>query len=291
MKKLVLIAVVLAAVAPAAFAGRARAVRHPAEPCSYSLAPAFNAAQVSADGLQHGTVLIFGQTAVCSQWMAYSSVDWITVEAAPLDAQPAAYVTVAANPLTETRSASLTIAGIRLDVTQGPAVTRVAPPSTGLVVNGTFDTDLANWGWPREDFPNGFGSAAWAPDDANGNPASGSILLRNSRSQYAFQRLQCIPVTPRTPYLFGAKVRVNNTPDFGEAVIAFVAFKEADCSGPLVRDASNFPPALRPEPGVWKEYTFAHVTGSSTRGVTLVIGSAANISTFDAWFDDVFVKP
>ncbi len=286
MKKLVLAAVVLAALAPAALA-RVRAVRHPAEACSYSLVPTWGATQIDASGLQRGMVLVYGQTAVCSQWLAYSPLAWIQVEAAPGDAQPAAYVTVAANTTPQVRTASLTIAGVRLDVTQSAAPAIVTPPSSNLVRNGAFNTNLANWGWNRP--VNGTGTASWSTLDANGNPASGSMLLRGNAGPLAYQQLQCIPAGRSTPYLFGAKVRTGGTIGQGEAVIAFFSYPEADCSGDYTNNTIR--PLGPMEPNVWQEFSFTAVTGSRTQAILLVIGSAANVNTFDTWFDDVFVKP
>lgn len=288
MKKLLLTAVALAALAPSAVA-RVRAVRHPAEKCAYSIAPTWGNDQLPASGLQRGVVLVYGQTALCSQWMAYSSVDWVTVEGAPAAAQPAAYVTLAANPTTQARTASLTIAGIRLDVTQEPAA-GVAPPATpNLVKNGTFDKDLANWGWNRP--VNGTGTVSWSQLDANGNAASGSMLLRGNRtsSNLAYQQLQCIPMGRSLPYLFGAKVRTSETSDRGEGIIAVFTYPEVDCSGDYT--STNIRPLGPMAPGEWREFKFTAVTGSRTQAVLLVIGSAANVSTFDTWFDDVFVEP
>ena len=288
MKKL-LLAVALAALAPCAFAARVRAVHHPAEQCSYSLVPTWAAGNVSNGGMQRGMVLVYGQTALCSQWLGYSPVDWITVESAPMDAQPAAYVTVAANPTPAPRTASLTIAGVRLDITQDASEATVSPRTGNLVANGSFDRDLSNWGWNRP--VNGVGTASWSSLDANGSPSSGSMLLHGiaTSSRLAYQQLQCIPINRSTPYLFGAKVRTSSTSDLGEGYIATFSFPAADCSGDYTRADIQ---ALRPAaPGVWQQFTFAAVSGSRAQAVLVVIGSAANVSTFDTHFDDVFVQP
>ena len=284
MKRIALLVVVLAALSPNALA-RARAVHHPAERCSFSLVPVWGTGPVPAAGMQRGMVLVYGQTALCAQWLSYSDADWVTVESAPLDAQPAAYVTVAANVLAEARSTTLAIAGVRLELTQEAAS---AIRSQSLVVNGTFDSGLASWGW-QDRFPNGSGAASWSSLDANGSPSSGSILLRDFSVLLAFQQLQCIPVRRSTPYRFGAKVRTGSGNERGNAIIAWFNYPAADCSGvyttQVIRD-------LRPDaPGVWQEFSFSTVTGSRTEGVILVIASSAEVATFDTWFDDVFVLP
>lgn len=279
-----LLLLALASLAVPSAAARVRAVRHPAVTCSFSLVPAWGSAPVPAAGLVRGIVFVYGQTAACGQWNGYSSVDWVTVEAAPLDAQPAAYVTVAPNLGTGARTTTLVIAGIRLDVSQEGA-TAVANPS--LVANGTFDTSIAGWIWYDGRFPNGRGAASWSALDANGSPASGSIVLRDDGPGLAFQRLQCIPANRSTLYRFGAKVRTGAPKERGEGTIAMFAYASPDCSGELTAHETRVvSPA---EPGRWEELSFTMRTGSRTEAVILVIASGALQPPFETWFDDVFV--
>lgn len=286
MKRLILTLALAAVLAPVASA-RVRAVRHPAEPCSFSLLPAWGAAPVPAAGQTRGIVFVYGQTAACAQWNGYSSVDWVMVEAAPLDAQPAAYVTVSANPGAEARTTTLVIAGIRLDLAQegAPAITN---PS--MVTNGTFHTSIDGWIWYDGRFPNGSGTAMWSPLDANGSPASGSILLRDNGSNLALQRLQCIAVSPRTRYRFGAKVRTGAPAERGDGTIALFMYKSSDCTeDPFTASVTRLvSPA---EPGVWQDYSFTVTTGSQTQSVIFVIASGAAVHPFDTYFDDIFLEP
>jgi len=284
MKRLLLVLALAVFLAPLASA-RIRVVRHPAVPCSFSLAPAWGATPVPAAGLTRGSVFVYGQTAECAQWAAYSSVDWATVEEAPLDAQPAAYVTIAPNLGAEPRTTTLVIAGIRLEVTQEGAPPIVNP---NLVVNGTFSTDIASWIWYDGRFPNGRGVASWSALDANGSPASGSILLRDDNREYAFQRLQCIKVNSSTLYRFGAKVRTGAAKERGDGTIAMFTYKSADCSGEFTGYKNGL---LSPaEPGVWQDFAFTMRTGSRTESVILIIASGALIPPFETWYDDVFVE-
>jgi hypothetical protein len=284
MKRLLVLLALASLVAPAAFA-RVRAVRHPAEPCSFSLLPAWDAATVPAAGLTRGIVFIYGQTAKCAGWAAYSSVDWVVVEAAPLDAQPAAYVTVTPNASPEGRTTTLVIAGIRLVVTQEGAPALVNP---SLVTNGTFQTNIDGWIWYDGRFPNGLGTASWSPLDANGSPASGSISMRDNTGGLAFQRLQCLPATKNTNYRFGTKVRMTAPSSRGYGAIAFFTYPSPDCSGDFTNGTTKI---LSPaEPNVWQEYAFTMKTGSRTQSVILVIASAADLPPFETLFDDVFVE-
>src|SRR5215212_8807219 len=102
MRPLGIALIALVLVAPGAnAAARRRASHHPATPCSYSLVPTWGTASIAPGGITRALVLVYGQTQECSQWAAYSNVDWVTVEAAPMAAQPGAFVTVIANPTTQ----------------------------------------------------------------------------------------------------------------------------------------------------------------------------------------------
>lgn len=283
MKKL-LILVLAAILAPAAMA-RVRVIHHPAIPCTFSLLPAWGTAQVPAAGMTRGIVFVYGQTAECAQWTGYSDVDWVTIEAAPMDAQPAAYVTVAPNPTAETRTTTVIVAGIRLALTQ-EAGTPVAR-NTNLLQNGTFDTNLAHWTW-YDRFPNGRGAAAWSPLDANDRFTSGSIALRADGISLAFQQLQCIPALKSTNYRFGAKVRTGSTTNRGEGIMGVFTYASPDCSGDFTKQQVE---ALNPsQPAKWEEFSFTTTTGSRTQSLLVVIASSAEVPPFDTSFDDVFVR-
>ena len=270
-------------------ARRVRAVHHPAEPCSYQLVPAWGTAAVPAAGLTRGVVLVYGQTQLCSQWLGYSEVEWVTVETGANDAQPAAYVTVAPNVLQQTRSTTLVIAGVRLELTQAAAqpVVPPPPPDPGLVKNGTFDTGISDWGWPSA-FPNAPGSAQWSPLDANGSPASGSYLLRDGGLQKGFQRLQIIPVPARTDYQFSAKVRPGDVGAQGLGVVAVFSCPTLDCLTDYVKETERVVSTL--EPGTWETVSFSFRTSTNAKAVMIVLASAANFVTFDTWFDDVELR-
>ena len=269
-----------------ALAARVRVVRHPAEACSFSVVPAWGTAPVAAAGVTRAMLFIYGQTANCAQWNAYSSVPWVTVEAAPMDAQPAAYVTVAANPLSEARVTTLIIAGVRFELAQEAAPTLT---NTNLVANGNFNTNIDGWIWYTPRFPNGIGNATWSPLDANGSPASGSISMKDTGSNLAFQRLQCLPVTKSTNYRFGTKVRTTLPREKGDATIALFTYKSTDCTGEFTDSETR---VLSPaEPNVWQSYSFTMRSGSRSQSMIIVIASGAALGSFETLFDDVFVEP
>lgn len=287
MKRTVLAVLFIAALAPGAFA-RVRAVHRPApHSCTFSLSPTWNGS-IGAGGVTRATVLVFGQTGACATWAAYSSASWAVVEAAPMDAQPAAYVTVAANTGPTSRTVSLIIAGVRLQVTQEGGATISPPTVSNLVANGTFDRDVTGWAWWRADYPNGPGAPQWSQFDAAGNPTSGSMLLRDTDSDYnqSFQRAQCFPIPPGRSYAFGAKVRVGSPS--GDGLIAFLTYASSDCSGNYsVRNVQVARPA---QPGAWQAYDFTQPIPNSARSAILLLGSAADVPPFEVWFDDAYVR-
>jgi len=285
MKRFLLL-VALASLAMPAFAGRIRVVHHPAETCSFSLVPTWGTGPVSANGVTRAAVFIYGQTVNCAQWNAYSSVPWVTVEAAPLDAQPSAYVTVPANPTTEARSTTLIIAGVRFDLVQEGSPTFTNP---NLVTNGTFDTNIDGWIWYTPRFPNGIGNASWSPLDANGSPASGSISMKDTGSKLAFQRLQCLSVTKSTDYRFGTKVRTTAPKEKGDATMWLFMYKSPDCSGNYTATESRL--LIPAEPNVWQSFAFTMRTASASQSMILVIASGAVQGSFETLFDDVYVEP
>ena len=288
MRKLALTLIVIAVLAPAAEAKR-RAVHHPTTPCGYSASPAWNGS-ISSAGITRAPVVVFAQAPGCTKWGAYSSADWITIEAAPLDAQPAAYVTVAPNPdVSSSRSGTILVAGIRFTINQDSAA-RIAPPTvSNLIPNGTFDTAILPWGWPAR-FPNASGGVAqWSQFDANGSPISGSLFLRDNDHGLAYQQQQCVPVTKSTNYRYGAKVRSMVGTEGGEGIMAVFLYQTPDCSGE--KFTGQFVSVLRPkEPGVWQEFTFDMRSGSQTQAVIVVIAAAANVPPYEIWFDDVFLR-
>lgn len=285
MKQLVLALAATVALAPAASA-RVRAVHRPSpHQCAFSLAPAWNG-NIPAAGVTRAAVLVFGQSQACAGWAAYSSDTWALVEAAPLDAQPAAYVTIGANDQTTPRTTTLIVAGVRLQVTQEGASGVISPPrSMGLIVNGTFDKDVSGWGWFAR-YPNGPGLPQWSQIDANGSPASGSMLLRDADQSFtqSFQQLQCVRITGKRRYEFGVKVRTGG--DQGEALVAFLTYASNDCSGNyVIRNVQT----ARPEPGVWQALDYSQNVGAAGSAI-LLLGSAADVPPFDVWFDDAYVR-
>lgn len=79
-----------------------------------------------------------------------------------------------------------------------------APSAQNLVVNGGFDANTAGWQL------DGAGQISWSPQDAQGQPASGSLLLVNGSPATGFGTnvRQCIPVQPGARYALSARALV-----------------------------------------------------------------------------------
>lgn len=290
MKRVALLLLALAVVLPAS-AARRRSAHHPAASCSFSLVPTWGTGSVGPDGLTRALVLVYGQTQDCAQWAAYSPVDWITVEAAPLAAQPGAFVTVTPNPGATVRSATLIIAGVRMVITQDGSA-RISPPIAGnLLLNGTFDRDTASWTWFSH-FPNAIGTAEWSQFDANGSPASGSIMLRDQDflPSQAFQRLQCVRVSAGGGvFEYGTKVRTASAQ--GDVAFAILTYASTDCSGNYISNGRADHIVRPAQTGIWQKFDFTRPISGNARSVLIVLASFAdNNPPFETWFDDVYLR-
>lgn len=267
---------------------RRRAVRFYDPPCQYVLTPLFTM-PLPESGIDRGEIAVGIAGPNCAGWAVISPVEWIHIEAS----EAVAYITADPNESAEERRATVSIAGELLEIVQsassggGP----ISPPiALNLLQNGSFHTDLAGWGW-FDRFPNGSGDASWSPVDANGSPASGSILLRDrleSENGPAYQQLQCINATPGQ-YDYGFAVRAESTTAV-QGVIAFLQFTGLDCTGtyPGYTARTVIPPA----DGTWHRETWTASLGTRYRSILIVIGSWARQPGLQpVWIDDVFVTP
>jgi hypothetical protein len=283
MKRFLVVSVALAlfAVAPMTQAQRQRAVRIPAAPCSFALTLGF-LNPVPDLGLVRGRIDVLSSSPSCVSWNAYSPVDWITFE--PGDTAAAAAVTVQPNASSEARTAVVHIAGLDLGITQLGKVD-VPIVDTGIVQNGTFTSDLTNWGW-QERFPNGTGSVTWSNLDADGSSVSGSMRLRNTLlTGPGMQQLQCVSVTAGQIYDFQFAYRMQASS--GLMQVSVFHLDSTDCSGVYTLDFTQqyFPSGN--DNWFHGEGTFR--VGGGARSALIVFASktqSANQS-FDTYIDDV----
>jgi len=285
-RTIVAVLAALSLVMTAEAATRGRAVRSSAPPCTFSLQPGF-AATVTAAGLSSATLSVFASSTSCSSWNAYSLTDWVTV----MRSGNAVLVDVAPNPTSTARTATILVAGIRYSFSQEGAVV-VSPPIEGNVLaNGGFDRDLAFWGW-QDRFPNGFGSAAWSSSDAINNPNSGSIRLRNNRTEgavgHTFQQLQCVALEASVIYSYGGKFNASSS-SAGQAIFAIVEYADENCDVAAVL-SENQRERIQ-TPGTWQSESYTKRMGPTTKSGFVVIGALASVpGTYEVLMDDVFLK-
>lgn len=146
-----------------------------------------------------------------------------------------------------------------------------APARAVTLVNAGFAEDLAGWS----------GTGTWAAFDVDGDPGSGSALLRAHELD---SLSQCVPATPGAVDA-GASVFVpvgqTGIANFGVSVSFFAA---PDCAGfPF-----NLPLAVVIAPaGVWSEVpalTFPEVPGGAA-SARFRLGFLAFQGEFEAYFD------
>ncbi|MGN6187209.1 MAG: BACON domain-containing protein [Thermoanaerobaculia bacterium] len=276
------LALAVLSIAPIAQAQKQRAVRVPAPPCSFNLSIAY-ADPISDAGMVRGRINVLPSASNCTSFSTYSPVDWIALD---VDSTTSVAVTVTPNPSTLARSAKVRVAGIDFNITQQG---KVEAPfiETGVVKNGTFNTDLANWGW-QDRFPNGNGTFAWATPDANGSASSGSMQLRNVPGTSAgMQRLQCVQVTPAVVYSFTFAYRMS--PANGLAQVSVFDLDTDDCSGPyILRFTKQYFPNGTDN---WRRDTNSFRLAGTTKSCLVVFASKTeNNSAFDLYVDDVIMK-
>lgn len=162
------------------------------------------------------------------------------------------------------------------------------PPNR--IQNGTFDRDLSGWFFdiflPGGQGP---GDVSWSNVDASNLAASGSILLRSTSNQRAFQQVQCVPITPNERYSFGADARYGGAAP-GLAAITVVEFASSNCTG------SALPFSVRTvsftAPLSWTHIDqFVVATSSSHSGYFFLAAQMTGSGTvYQAWFDNVHVR-
>jgi hypothetical protein len=273
---------------PLAHAERSRAVRVPAASCTFELNVQFGN-PVPYTGMVDGLVLVSATPASCiSSWVAYSDADWMVVTER---SSGEAAVTVKPNDSTLVRSATVRVAGLDYRITQ------VGKPDVpifdgGLVKNGSFDTNLANWGW-QDRFPNGVGTVTWVSTDANGNAGSGSMRVRNtSKDGPGMQILQCVPVTGGA--LHELKYAFSMSASGGLMQSEIIDFPTSDCSGPYGATNIRYGPKQYEANGsvAWRRESAIFRAGFDAQSAIIVFASKTTSLTqpFDLFVDDVVIK-
>lgn len=110
----------------------------------------------------------------------------------------------------------------------------LAEPSQAqnLLINGTFDTDSFGWLFGEN---SALAVIGWSPEDASGDPASGSLELTSlSHDQETVRVAQCVPVVPGSRYRYGGKVYVAPHDAPIVATVGLTSYREPDCQRPYI---------------------------------------------------------
>jgi hypothetical protein len=161
------------------------------------------------------------------------------------------------------------------------AVVRCVADEASLLANGAFAADLS--GWQKA------GAATWTSYDRYGAANSGSAYVSNT-SAGANTRVpvlrQCIPVTQRGVFLFGASSYVPATAVQGNLVASTIAHLSNDCSG-----GGNASGIFLPSVDAWQDYSSSinvmYVPGSIE--LTLSVDKTDAGATFAGYFDAVYL--
>lgn len=158
-----------------------------------------------------------------------------------------------------------------------------AAAQSNVVVNGDFASAADLSGWQTA------ASSVWSTLDRNADPTSGSAFASND-SAAANTRLtqlsQCIPLTQRGHYLFGASAYVAPTGVQGGLVMSVIAHPTAGCNsgGP----SSGI---FLPSSGAWRDYEFGIGVASlpAAMEVLLIVEKDDAGGTYGGFFDNVHV--
>lgn len=165
-------------------------------------------------------------------------------------------------------------------------------PDDSLVLNGDFAGDLADWHSYYD-----HQIATWIAEDANGDPASGSVRLRgdivgNGGASWIIE--QCLELPPITPvWWLGAKARVLNHGETGvAAVLSLGEYAASGCAGPRIASSMIF---VTEDESAWREISEPWVPlASDTTSLTLslAIRKETGVSAdAEVDFDDVWFSP
>lgn len=160
-----------------------------------------------------------------------------------------------------------------------------------LVTNPDFKSGFEGW-TPEVGMLEGF-----SPNDGDGNPASGSMIVTNgSRSEAAVGSTMggsgtCVPVTGLTSYgLYLQTFFPSGAIGSAFAGVALRFFASEDCSGPLA--GTFMPPLAAPDPSGWRVLQSTAQTPGGTRSMLLrlVILKPFDQPPLQALFDNVLLR-
>jgi len=162
--------------------------------------------------------------------------------------------------------------------------TSVSVPAANpnLVVNGDFASAADLSGWQTGS------SAGWATLDRNADPASGSAYASNNSaagSTRVTQLSQCIPLTQRGQYRYGASGYVGPTSVQGSLIVAVIVYAGTDCTG------GSPSGVYLPSSGAWFDYGYNIAVPSLPAAieVLLIVQKDQPGGTYSGFFDNAYL--
>lgn len=151
-----------------------------------------------------------------------------------------------------------------------------------LVANGDFFSAADLLGWQPGT------SAEWATLDRNADPSSGSAYASNDSagaSTRVTQLSQCIPLTQRGQYRYGASGYVGQTSAQGSLIVAVIPYPSADCTG------GSPSGVYLPSNGAWTDYgsSIAVPALPAAIEVLLIVQKDQAGGTYGGYFDNVYL--
>ena len=159
-----------------------------------------------------------------------------------------------------------------------------------LPQNPDFDAAAAPWA------PDFVGAVSWmAGQDAQGNPASGALAVRNTTVLEADGTSlggaqQCVPVTADRSYRLMLELFIAPSQSAGSGGANLQFFESSDCTGPV---KGAYLSVLVSQTGAWKkvEGTPRAPAGARSALVKLVVAKAFRTQPLQILFDNVLLRP
>jgi hypothetical protein len=253
---------------------RQRVASHSSE-CALTVTPrSFN---VPAAG--GANTIVVGRVGPC-KWAPEPSADWVTINTISISEGLITF-TVSPNTGTTARNATIDIGAVIITITQA------APEIRNLLVNGTFDRDIAGWS-PL--FSTGSGSGTWSALDAHDSLASGSARVQSTQGGLGYQLLQCVNVLPNRTYEYGLTSRIASGQDpAGRVILGVYEYDVADCN----KVGYNFsaPSTINPGLNTWTPFASVFRTSDSAKSIYFVVAAGFHKTPpFAINFDDAFFR-
>lgn len=164
-----------------------------------------------------------------------------------------------------------------------------APAAENLVENPGFDTDTSGWELTEDSAP---ATLSWAPDDAAGDPGSGSLEIAGGPTDEDVVVLQCIgPPVPGSKIEAGGMARFveGGVPDHN-LTLGVSVYSQADCGGFLMHGATVDTVSSRLAWSSMARELDAHEDGESVALVAYVRPRNDDAGPFVAQLDDLFFR-